>query len=172
MKDFDTGLTAEYLRSALAYDPETGIFIWKWRKDMPDRVNSCFAGHIAGCTHKYVHVRINGHLYRGHRLAVFYTTGAWPPKSTDHKNRTPSDNRLDNLRPATQSQNGANRSFNKNNKLRLKGVCWSNRDQAFRSTINVDRKQQSLGYFDCPAAAHLMYVIAADKIFGEFSRAN
>lgn len=38
--------------------------------------------------------------------------------------------------------------------------------------ITQNRKQTSLIYSSCPAAAHFAYIIEADKRFGEFARFN
>ncbi len=37
--------------------------------------------------------------------------------------------------------------------------------------IMADGKSRKVGSFDCPAAAHFAYIIAADKLHGEFARA-
>ncbi len=41
-------LTAEYVKSILDYDPETGILNWKVRKDFPAWLNARRSGTIAG----------------------------------------------------------------------------------------------------------------------------
>lgn len=175
MRDIEKGLTQERLHAVLDYNPQTGIFIWRHHPEWPPNVNGRFAGRIAGSApaqyeDRYVFICVDGHHYRAHRLALFYVTGVWPPLSSDHRNVDKRDNRFVNLRTACQSQNGANHRVNKNNKLGIKGVCWSERDQTYRATLTVKRKQRSCGYYDCPAAASFAYQIAADKHFGEFAR--
>lgn len=171
MSSANKGLSSSYLKAILDYS-DTGSFAWKWRSDVENKVNGRFFGRNAGHTavNGYVHVRINGRLYRAHRLAWLWTTGEWPSGLLDHVNGDPTDNRFENLRLATDSQNGANRGPNKNNKVNLKGVCWAKRERRWRATITVQRKQSCLGYYTCPAAAHFAYIIAADRCFGEFSR--
>jgi hypothetical protein len=47
--------------------------------------------------------------YSAHRLAWFYVHGKWPQSGIDHRNGDIGDNRIENLREATQAQNCANK---------------------------------------------------------------
>jgi hypothetical protein len=67
-------LTQEYLKSILHYNPDTGIFIWKERKNLIGKqkvFNTRFSGKNAGSlnTIKYIAIRINDIDYLAHRLA-------------------------------------------------------------------------------------------------------
>ena len=98
-------LTAEYVRSILDYDPETGEFRWKHRANVPKRINKRYVGKIAG-TSIYPYGRrkivIDDKPYRSSRLAWLMQTGVWPSYEIDHKDNDPSNDRWDNLRPATR----------------------------------------------------------------------
>ena len=155
-------LTSEKLKQLLHYDLDTGIFIWR-----ETRGCRC-AGDIAGRGQKsiYREIRIDKRLYKAHRLAWLYMTGEWPTKSIDHANGDPADNRFCNLRLATMAQNIANSKLSKANTIGLKGV--TPREGMWLARL----KGKSVGTFDCPAAAHFAYLIAADKEFGEFARAR
>ena len=106
------------VRRILRYDPDTGYFFWR----VP--LGSCAAGSKAGVIHPtgYVVITIAGKHYLAHRLAHFYQTGEWPSDDIDHKDRDRSQNRWENIRPATRSQNGANAKVSKRNVSGLKGV--------------------------------------------------
>src|ERR1043166_2099295 len=107
------------LRELLRYDAETGEF--RWEKRMSRSVR---AGDVAGVTDRdgYRRITIAGRIYPAHRLAWLYMTGTWCSVLVDHRDGDPSNNRWDNLRRATVSQNNANRRLHRNNKCGFKGV--------------------------------------------------
>jgi hypothetical protein len=100
-------LTQARLRELLSYDPETGTFIWRTRSNPrgPD-LTGRRAGGLDG--EGYWHIRIDGKLYGGHRLAWLWVHGRLPNGRLDHINRSQADNRIANLREANPSQNRAN----------------------------------------------------------------
>lgn len=66
----------------------------------------------------YVKGRIGGKLVSLHRVITQAPTGV----HVDHINRNPLDNRRENLRFVSRSQNMANSRLHKNNKLGVRGV--------------------------------------------------
>ena len=168
-------LTQSYLKSILSYDPETGIFTWKERSDVPKESNSRFAGKEPGYKQKgkntfYRRIVINGKLYLAHRLAWLYMMGNWPPKQIDHIDGNGLNNRFENLRLADNRQNKGNSRIYKNNKLGIKGV--HKRRNRYVAQISISGKCIHLGYFDTPQQASTAYKRAAEKYFGEFARVN
>lgn len=153
-------LSAERLRELLAYDPTTGV--WTWRAD------GTAAGRV---THGYIRIYTGAGDYYAHRLACLYMTGEWPAGLVDHEDENGLNNRWTNLRPANKSKNGANRGRPLNNQSGWKGVSLCGRTGRWRADICVSKKTKNLGRFDCPAAAHLAYAVAASIAFGEFARA-
>ncbi|KKK79023.1 hypothetical protein LCGC14_2837680 [marine sediment metagenome] len=155
------------LREYLAYDAETGRFTW-----IRSPVNSVKVGSIAGRLDTFGHRLINLHKrqFFAHRLAWYFVYGEWPPTDIDHKNRAPDDNRIDNLRLATQQQNCANATLRTDNKCGYKGVSGVN--GKWRARISVNKKALWLGYHDTPESAALAYDNAAIKHFGEFAVLN
>jgi hypothetical protein len=83
-------ITAEFVRSVLDYNPETGVFVWKKRNNLPPRANGWntkYAGTVAGrkkISTSYLELAINGRFYSLHRLAWLYMTGEWPKHEIDH----------------------------------------------------------------------------------------
>lgn len=172
-------ITIELVRKFLDYDPETGIFLWRWRsakyfstKAAGKIWNSRFPKTVAGTPDGkgYFRVRIFGVYYKSHHLAWLYMTGEWPENHIDHKNLNKSDNRWNNLRIATASQNQANRRAGRNNTSGFKGVSWSKQAKKWRSRFKKDGKETHIGYFDTPEDASLAYSNAAKRIHGEFAR--
>ena len=95
-------LSQKYLREALHYDPDTGIFTWKVA------TASCVkVGAEAGCVKNdgYRAIGMGGKSYKAHRLAWLYVHGEWPKEQIDHINHIRTDNRMENLRPASGGEN-------------------------------------------------------------------
>jgi hypothetical protein len=102
-------LTQVYLQHLLHYDSLTGI--WTWRN--PLLRSKMRPGDVAGSidSNGRRKLRIHSGYYYSARLAWLYMTGQWPKDQIDHKNRIVSDDRWENLREATQSQNSFNRGW-------------------------------------------------------------
>ena len=165
-----TPLSQARLKEVLHYDASTGTFVWRKREGGARGIatfNAQFAGKSAGNYSKYVDIRVDGRLYRAHRLAWLYCHGTLPPL-IDHKNSDRYDNRLDNLRVADKQTNGANRTESSNNKLGRKGINWNPRRNAFewsvkRGLTRVRGRTKTLE--DAVAAQHC----ASLKLYGEFT---
>jgi hypothetical protein len=67
-------------------------------------------------------IGVDGRWHKAHRLAWLYMTGSWPREQIDHINLIKNDNRFENLREATQTQNHANTRARRRG---LKGITWS-----------------------------------------------
>lgn len=162
-----TNLTVERLKELLNYDPDTGVFTWRVR-----RGGNAKAGGKAGYCHPrgYWCIEINDKLYRAHRLAWLYTTGSWPEGEIDHANMDKSDNRWENIRDASRSQNNANTPLRTDNTSGFKGVHFCKRPRRWQAKVTVNRKQIFLGYYDTREEAHAVYAAAAKHYFGEFAR--
>ena len=71
----------------------------------------------------YLKTLINRKPYRLHRI-IFMMHHGYLPKYIDHIDGNPANNRIENLRPATSSQNNLNRGKHKRNTSGYKGVTW------------------------------------------------
>lgn len=65
----------------------------------------------------------------------------------DHINHNTLDNRKQNLRIVTHSQNAMNRRIRCDNKSGVTGVNWHKRDCVWIATININKKLKYLGGF-------------------------
>lgn len=163
---FRRRISLSIMRKLLAYDPITGHL--RWKIDMAPHVR---AGSIAGTpVNEYVRIGIRGVYLYAHVVAWVLMTGKWPKKEIDHKNTMKADNRWENLRLATHSQNRMNTKLYRGNSSGYKGVSWHKTKSKFQSYIRKDNVQYYLGYFDCPKEASAAYQIKAQELFGEYKR--
>src|ERR1039458_5930343 len=99
-----------------------------------------------------------------HRLLA-----GFPPFALDHKNGDGLNNRRGNLRPATNSENQANRGVPITNTSGYKGVHWSAKDKQWKAAIRVCGSRYYLGYFTNKIAAFGAYYMAAQLYFDQFA---
>lgn len=105
-------------------------------------------------------------------LSRLITSTTDPKIEVDHKNHNILDNRKENLRPCTRSQNQANQLKHKNNTSGYKGVCWSSNYNKWAVMINHNKERVHLGYFINKEDAARAYNEAAIKYHGEFALLN
>ncbi len=87
----------------------------------------------------------------------------------DHINGNGLDNRKENLRICTASQNTKNKRLAINNTVGLKGVT-RRQNGKYVAQIRKDYKLETIGTFDSPEEAHEAYCLRAIELFGEFAR--
>lgn len=169
--DKNINITKEYLHSILDYDSSTGIFTWKYREGISNRTNGSKAGKKAGCisVQGYVVIRIDSKLYRANRLAWIYIYNEIPNKYIDHINGIKSDNRIQNLRVATASQNSSNSKVHKDNKSKYKGVYFDKSKDKYKARIMHNGKSMYLGLFNTAEEAYKKYTEQALLINGEYA---
>lgn len=94
-----------------------------------------------------------------------------PGNIVDHSNDNQLDCRKSNLRHASKLQNNVNRGRQINNTSGYKGVSLKKgyKDKKWRSTIGINGRTVTIGYFQTPEEAHSAYCEAAIKEFGEFA---
>lgn len=87
----------------------------------------------------------------------------------DHVNRAETlDNRRDNLRLATQSENHINTKMRSDNTSGFRGVHWHKDRKKWRACICFYKKEIFLGYFDSKMEAAAAYNKAAIALYGAF----
>ena len=129
-------------------------------------------GKIAGSTNAsgYRQVQLMGKHYLQHRVVWEMFNGAIPDGlQIDHINGNKSDNKIENLRLATHSENQANKGYTKRNSTGFKGVSLIKSRNKYQATICVNSKNINLGSFKCPTSAYFAYVKASKKYQKEFS---
>lgn len=154
------------LRELFDLDAETGVLRWRVSRG-PIR-----AGQIAGCKADkgYLLVRIDGRLFKVHRVIFAMVSGAWPSKYLDHINGVRDDNRPCNLREASNAENLWNRGAQKNNTSGFKGVSWFAPARLWQGQCRVNGRPNHLGYFKTPEEADAAVRSFREKHHGEFAR--
>ena len=115
----------------------------------------------------YICVRINYKLYRVHRL-VWAMHGKEPAEIIDHINGDKLDNRIENLRGATQSQNCMNRRQRSDNKSGIKGVV--RKKNKWYGSVTLNYKVHPAGYFDTKEDAAVAVEKLRKELHGKFAR--
>jgi hypothetical protein len=142
--------------------------------DLPDLAVVSPHRWCAHRNHRNVYPATNVKLPNGKRRMVYLHKMFFPGSDVivDHVNLDGLDNRRENLRVCTQSENLRNRRLNRRSKTGLKGVSWHCGSRKYEANIRVNGRQTRLGYFSDPIAAARAYDDAARKYHGEFARVN
>lgn len=148
-------IDVQTLRRLLSYDAKTGELRWLTRS--PDffkktseflRWNGRYAGKVAFSinTTGYRDGMIFRKVYRAHQVAWALHYGEWPHGPIDHINGVRDDNRIENLRIVTPSENSRNRKQSKRNKTGATGVVEF-KPGRWRAYIGTDAGNIHLGVF-------------------------
>jgi hypothetical protein len=126
------------------------------------------ADHVVGWIEKngYSATNIKGVRYRVHRLIYQFHHGCCPD-FIDHIDGNKQNNNIENLRPATMSQNNQNSKEKNTNKLGVKGVCIER--GRYKANIKINGKNKHLGYFYSLEEAKIVYEEFSNKIHGDYS---
>jgi hypothetical protein len=162
MRTIERGLTVERLREVLDYDAETGVLTWRTA-----RGSRAPTGKPAGSPNGqgYVVIKIDNRRFLAHRLAWALVHLEFPDRQVDHVNGTRDDNRLSNLRLATNAENQRNRRGKASG---LKGITA--RRGGYQAQICINGQRIWLGDYPTSELAHAAYEQAAVEHYGEFAR--
>lgn len=141
------------------FDYKDGLLIRKIN------IKGYFAGSVLGTLKPrgYVVAIVDTKLYRVHHLVWMYHHGEFV-EELDHINRIRNDNRIENLRPCTHSQNLGN---SRPRVHKYKGVHFCKQTKKWRANLNGH-----LGRFNTIGEAALAYNKAAEVHYGEFALLN
>jgi len=139
----------------LKYDSDTGIFIWRTNEKVAKKVR----GKVAGTFDKngYRRIKIHTIRYLAHRLAWLISEGDDPGGlQVDHINGLTDDNRRENLRLVTRSEN-------QHNQRRAKGYYFHKYVRKWCAQIRLNGKRIYLGYYTTEEEARDAYIQAKAK---------
>ncbi len=131
-------ITQEYLRSVFDYDGNN--LIWRETRGMARK------GSVAGTINSrgYRHIRIDNKFYQSHRLIWIYFNKEIPERLVvDHINRDRLDNRIENLRLLSSSENNRNSAKSDGDMVGI----WSV-GKRFKATYRHEGIRHYIGIFD------------------------
>lgn len=153
MKGTRVTLTKQYLQQFYDYDPETGVIRHAHRADHlfshpsgAAKYKKHYEGTVAGCLvndgpRQYITINLGGRELKAHRVAWIMCNGEIPEGLViDHVNGDGTDNRLENLRVVTTSDNSANSTISKRNKTGITGVSFNRKTE--RYVVSICRNSQ------------------------------
>lgn len=175
----DLLISSEMLHNLFTYDQSTGFLIHKVRTEGHNvrDWNSKYAGKSAGTKQNkgYISITIKTSKgrksYLAHRVIFMLLYGTIPDE-VDHINRDRSDNRIENLRGATHSQNQAHRTQVTISKSGYRGVWFDKGTGKWRAGISVDGKGKTIGRYATKELAAMAYNASAVLHHGEFATLN
>lgn len=171
MPSRDTEDNRQTILAILQYQPESGRFFFRRKKELTKRDhewNARYAGKETGRAKqgKRAEIYINGQCVKAHRCAFVCMTGRFPSRKTvDHISGDPSDNRWVNLREATDSENQCNKRVNRSN-IGIKGIRYTGPSWVVDISCSGKRYRKSFRDFDL-CLQH--YAEMAPKIQGPYA---
>lgn len=116
----------------------------------------------------YAATRVNYKVILMHRLILRAKKG----EMCDHKNRNGLDNRRENLRKCTKSQNAMNYSARSDSQTGYRGVSPAKKGKPFVGQIKANGRHIFLGCYSSPRIAALTYNRVAKIYFKDFAYQN
>ena len=117
----------------------------------------------------YIQIGFAGKNYYAHRL-IFTMMNGYVPKCVDHINGNTLDNRIENLRNATLTQNQYNSKTPVNNTSGVKGVYWSKVAGKWQVQISVNKDTKYFGCYENLELAELVATEARSKYHGTYAK--
>ena len=150
-------VTAKILNNLLRYEPLTGKLFWLPRSQhWFSNERQCKAWNTR-CANKealtatmgdgYRFGSVLGKNYQAHRLIWLMMTGKWPTQ-TDHKNGIRNDNRWENLRNVSHTENTRNARKRHDNTSGCSGVTFHKSTNKWQVRIGTGKGPKHLGVFE------------------------
>ena len=119
----------------------------------------------------YMTTKISGKHYCIHKLIWMWHHGDMP-EHIDHIDKDACNNRIENLRPATASENMRNRRTFSNNSSGHRGVSWHKAQSKWAAYVTVNKKTVHLGYYNDLEVAADKARAARQQLHGQFATVN
>jgi hypothetical protein len=117
----------------------------------------------------YLQTTLNGKIVFNHRIIYAMHYGSCP-KMLDHIDGNRLNNRIENLRPATYSQNLCNKGMQSNNTSGYRGVSECSKTGKWRVEVWLNKKYRYFGLYRDIELADLVACMAREKLHGQYAR--
>jgi hypothetical protein len=117
----------------------------------------------------YKYLTVYDKKYYIHRVIWLMHYGTLP-QYIDHIDGNPLNNKIENLRACTATENLCNARTRSNNISGVKGVAWIKPRQKWRVRLNFNKKEYHIGYFDEKQDAINAILEVRPKIHKDFAR--
>ncbi len=156
-KPIDTNLVKEL------FEYRDGGLFWAANKGRAKKGNGAYISSAG-----YKVLKFNGTPYLEHRL-IWAWHGKEPADCLDHINGNCLDNRIENLRAATKSENMRNSKMRSDNRSGVKGAYRCNDKNKWKVAIAVDGKQKYVGSFKDIKTAKIVADTFREKAHKQFA---
>lgn len=159
-------IAQEQLKELFEYREDLGELEWI-KTGKGKRLNGA-AGTVTN--HGYKVITIEGNRYLEHRLVWLYFYGSFPSSELDHIDGDPLNNRIENLREVSHSENLANAKTRSDNTSGQKGVCWDKQKNKWKVQIGPAGGRIQRHFVDLEEAKSFARNVST-LVFGEYARA-
>ena len=155
----------EVLHAWFHYNHENGILYNKKNRNH----NAVEGSQVGFYSDGYLVTHFQGKVYKVHRVVWAIHHGRDPGQlQIDHINGNRVDNRINNLRLVTCSQNNCNARIRSDNTSGVKGVSWHKEKGKWRAEITKDGVRYRRNYRDMNHAIAAR-VLAEYRLHGEYA---
>lgn len=159
----DQIISQEYLHEIFDYKDGELYYKKKYAKNIKIGKK---AGRITD--YGYCEVGLHGKSYKAHRL-IFMMFYGFLPNQVDHIDRKRLNNKIENLREATNCLNQWNLSTRKDSKSGIKGIRWYPNYKKWVADCKVNGKRHHIGYFENLEEAKQKLAQFRQQNHGEFA---
>lgn len=158
------------IEQRLKLDKKTGKFFWitppKRHPNLVNKEAGCLT--ISRAKKYYWVIQIDGKKYKRSHLVFYFVNGFWPKPCIDHINGDSTDDRPENLRQATFTENAWNHK-KRTRKIKLPMGVRNLASGKFQARISYCGKQIHLGSFHSSDEASTVYQLKRKKLYGQFA---
>jgi hypothetical protein len=169
MKNLKTPEQLEAIRASW-YINDMGVIFWKRKANGGKSIGDPVGLSLMKSGHRVVFLSVNKKLFGFPESNVvwFLSHGDWPCLEVDHIDGNPQNNKSENLRLATRSEQCRNRISGKRGRPN-KGVYKRDYGNKWSAQIWVDGVCKNLGTFDSEDEAVEIRQLATEMMHGSFA---